>query len=73
MDITVTKYEKARILGWRAAQISNGAHVMTEIGDLRDPLQIAIKEYKEGVIPINIIRTLPNGKKLRLVIVPKNT
>jgi len=63
---SITKYEKTRILGVRATQLSNGAKPMTQIGNLRDPLKIAEKEYKEGTIPISIIRTFPNGQQVQV-------
>lgn len=62
----ITKYEKVRIIGLRATQLANGSKPKTDIGDLIDPLKIAEKEFKEGVIPLNIIRTLPNGEKLQI-------
>ena len=68
----ITKFEKTRILGLRATQISNGSKPMVDVGNLMDPLKIAEKEYYSGKIPISIIRTLPNGKKIRLDIVPSN-
>ncbi len=67
-SVQITKYEKARILGLRASQIANGAQIMTDITGLTDPLKIAMKEYKEGTIPINIIRSLPDGRKIRVSI-----
>eukprot|EP01083_Nonionella_stella_P282686 961936_1 len=43
----LTKYEKARILGTRALQISMGAPVMVEMVGETDPLEIAQKELRE--------------------------
>lgn len=71
-NIPITKYEKVRILGARAMQLSNGAKPMTNINGLMNPLKIAEKEYKEGVIPINIIRKLPCGEKIEITLIPKN-
>jgi DNA-directed RNA polymerase subunit K len=70
-NVPITKYEKARIIGARATQLSHGAEPTTDIGDLYDPIKIAIKEYEEGTIPINIIRTLPNGTQVRVRILPR--
>jgi hypothetical protein len=39
----MTKYERARILGTRALQISLGAPIMVELEGETDPLQIAMK------------------------------
>lgn len=58
----LTKYEKARILGARALQISLGAPVMVNLEDQTDALDIASKELKERKIPITIRRYLPGGK-----------
>lgn len=69
--LPITKYEKVRLIGTRAMQISNGAKPMIDIGNLSNPLEIAEKEYREGVIPISIIRTLPNNEKVRVDILYK--
>lgn len=58
----LTKYEKARILGARALQISMGAPILTEVNTLSDSLDIASKELIERKIPITIRRYLPNGR-----------
>ncbi|MHC1567047.1 MAG: DNA-directed RNA polymerase subunit K [Candidatus Syntropharchaeia archaeon] len=50
-----TKYEKARIIGARALQISMGAPVLVET-DLTDPIEIALLEFERGVIPITVKR-----------------
>ena len=57
-----TKYEEARLIGARALQLSQGAPILVKLSekDLEDigynPIKIAKKEYKEGVIPITIKR-----------------
>ena len=50
----LTKYEKARVLGTRALQISMNAPVMVEVGTETDPLEIAYKELREKKIPFII-------------------
>ncbi|KAF7699471.1 DNA-directed RNA polymerases I, II, and III subunit RPABC2 [Cucumispora dikerogammari] len=57
----MTKYEKAHILGVRAMQISKNSPIFTDIGDLTDPLKIAMKELKEGKIPFIVKRRMPDG------------
>jgi DNA-directed RNA polymerase I, II, and III subunit RPABC2 len=57
----LTKYEKARIIGKRAMQISKGSHPLVEIGDLESPIDIARKELMERKIPFIIRRPLPDG------------
>jgi len=58
----LTKYEKARILGARALQLSMGAPILVNLEGETDSLEIALKELKERVIPIVIRRYLPCGK-----------
>lgn len=57
----MTKYERARILGTRALQISMGAPVMVELEGETDPLKIAMKELKAKKVPIIIRRFLPDN------------
>ena len=59
---TLTRFEKARIMGARALQLSLGAPVFIEIPEnATTSLEIAMEELKQRVIPIIIKRTLPNG------------
>ena len=58
----MTKYERARVLGTRALQISMGAPIMVELTGETDPLDIAMKELTDKKIPIVIRRYLPNGR-----------
>ncbi|KAI0024696.1 DNA-directed RNA polymerases I [Xylariomycetidae sp. FL0641] len=57
----MTKYEKARILGTRALQISMNAPVLVDLEGESDPLQIAIKELAEKKIPLIVRRYMPDG------------
>ena len=59
---TLTRFERARIMGARALQLSLGAPVFIEIPkNATSSLEIAMEELKQRVIPIVIRRTLPNG------------
>ena len=59
---TLTRFEKARIMGARALQLSLGAPIFIEIPEnATTSLEIAMEELKQRVIPIVIKRTLPNG------------
>ena len=59
---TLTRFERARIVGARALQLSLGAPVFIEIPkNATTSLEIAMEELKQRVIPIVIKRTLPNG------------
>lgn len=57
----MTKYERARILGTRALQISMNAPVFVDLEGETDPLKIAMKELAEKKIPLVIRRYLPDG------------
>ena len=59
---TLTRFERARIMGARALQLSLGAPIFIEIPkNATSSLEIAMEELKQRVIPIVIKRTLPNG------------
>eukprot|EP00695_Tsukubamonas_globosa_P003293 TRINITY_DN553_c0_g1_i3.p2 TRINITY_DN553_c0_g1~~TRINITY_DN553_c0_g1_i3.p2 ORF type:complete len:148 (+),score=51.93 TRINITY_DN553_c0_g1_i3:69-446(+) len=47
----MTKYERARILGTRALQISMNAPVMVNLKGETDPLRIALMELQQKKIP----------------------
>ncbi|ELY56914.1 MULTISPECIES: DNA-directed RNA polymerase subunit K [Natronococcus] len=49
------RYEKARILGARALQISYGAPVLIET-DRSEPILIAAEEYDADVLPFTVRR-----------------
>jgi len=57
----LTKYERARILGTRALQISMNAPILVPLDGETDALQIAIKELSQRKIPLVIRRYLPDG------------
>jgi len=60
-----TKYEKARLVGSRALQISMGAPFLIKMSekDLEavgyNPVAIAKKELEAGVLPIAIKKVMP--------------
>ena len=59
---TLTRFEKARIMGARALQLSLGAPVFIELPkNTTTSLEIAMEELKQRVIPIVIKRSLPNN------------
>ena len=59
---TLSRFEKARIMGARALQLSLGAPVFIEIPkNATTSLEIAMEELNQRVIPIVIRRTLPNS------------
>ena len=59
---TLTRFEKARIMGSRALQLSLGAPPFIDFSkNIVSSLEIAMEELHQKVIPIVIRRTLPNG------------
>ena len=50
-----TRFERARLIGSRALQISMGANPLVEFTPDKYPIKIAIKEYEEGVIPLDAV------------------
>ena len=60
-----TRFEKARILGSRALQISMGAPFLIKLSESElkelgyDPIRIAKKEFEEDVIPMTVSRPMP--------------
>lgn len=66
-----TKFEKARMIGSRALQISMGAPFLLKLADKDlekigyNPIEIAKLEFEEKVIPITVKRPLPLLEKKR--------
>jgi len=60
--ISYTKYERARIIGSRALQISLGAPILIKLDEelLKsinyNPLEIAKLEFEKNVVPITVKR-----------------
>jgi len=62
----LTRFERARVVGVRALQISMGAPVLIDVEKLppherEDPILIAKRELEAGVLPITIIRYTRRG------------
>ncbi len=52
-----TRFEKARIVGARALQISFGAPVLVEYPEtMIDPIDIAMLEFEQDLVPITVAR-----------------
>jgi len=59
----LTRFEKARIIGARSLQLALGAPPFIKVSStVHDPINIAISELDQKVLPINIRRTLPDGQ-----------
>jgi DNA-directed RNA polymerase subunit K len=63
-----TKFEKARLIGSRALQISMGAPFMIKLTPKQleelhyNPVEIAKLEFEAGVLPISVKRMLPHER-----------
>jgi DNA-directed RNA polymerases I, II, and III subunit RPABC2 len=59
---TLTRFERARIIGARSLQLSLGAPTLVNsLNKLNDTISIAVTELDSKVLPISIRRILPNG------------
>ena len=62
MPKTHTRYEKARMVGARALQISMGSPTtlppeeIPKTKDMADPINIALKEFEMDLIPLEVKR-----------------
>ncbi|MFQ6088083.1 MAG: DNA-directed RNA polymerase subunit K [Candidatus Methanofastidiosia archaeon] len=50
-----TRFERARIIGARALQISMGAPILIKTKKT-DSIEIATEELQKGVIPITVVK-----------------
>ncbi len=55
------EFERVRIIGERARQLSLGAKPMIKGIDMMDPRTISKLELEKKIIPLSILRELPNG------------
>jgi len=59
-----TKYEKARMIGSRALQLSMGAPFLLKLSQEElekisfNPIEVALLEFNEGVLPITVRRPI---------------
>jgi len=66
----LTRFERARIVGARALQISLGAPLLVELPqNISDPIDIALGELREGALPMTVRRTLPNGSRQDIALI----
>lgn len=54
----VNRFERARIIGARSLQISSGAPILVPVEpeEALDPILVAQMEFREGKIPITVLR-----------------
>ena len=57
----ITRFERARIIGARALQLSLGAPILVDLpGSVSDSIDIALAELDEDALPMTLRRTLPD-------------
>ena len=57
----LTRFERARLIGARALQVTLGAPILAEIPDsMSDPIDIALAELKGRILPMTLRRALPD-------------
>ncbi|MEM4222147.1 MAG: DNA-directed RNA polymerase subunit K [archaeon] len=58
----LTRFEITRIISARAHQIALGSPTFIKVKDEKDPFLLAKAEFDAKVLPILVLRTLPNGE-----------
>ncbi len=72
----LTKYEKTRIIGCRALQISMGAPFLLKLtekeleGIMFNPIEIAKLEFEKDLIAMTVKRPLPKQVLAELIVDP---
>jgi DNA-directed RNA polymerase I, II, and III subunit RPABC2 len=57
----LTRFERARIIGARALQVSLGAPVLVELpSSVSDPIEISLTELEAKTLPMTLRRALPD-------------
>lgn len=58
----LSRYERARVVGARALQVSQGAPVLIDVDSEEfQPITVAKQELKARVLPVGFMRKIPNG------------
>ncbi len=58
----LTRFERARIIGARALQLSLGAPLLVEAPEtMSDPIDLALKELRDLALPMTLRRVLPDS------------
>ncbi len=58
-----TRYERARIVGARALQISMGAPVLVKDVKTVEPIEVALAELEQSLIPITVRKINKSAKR----------
>lgn len=59
-----TRFEKARIIGARALQLTMGAPILIDVPkNMIDPIKISTMEFEESIVPITVRRAKQVAKR----------
>ena len=56
--MSLTRFERARLIGARALQVSLGAPPLVPVEKAVDPMDIALREFERGILPLTVRRML---------------
>lgn len=58
----LTRFERARVIGLRALQLTLGAPPLVALEERAwDPLEVSTRELETGLLPLSLRRTFPDG------------
>ena len=63
----LTEYEYSKCIGLRASQIEKGGKIFTNYDNLSNPIDIAVKEFKEKKTPLVLVRHIRNEDDKKIV------
>lgn len=64
----LTRFEATRLISARALQLSLGAPALVKIKEAQTSYDIAKIELADKVLPLSVIRTMPDGLRVRIEI-----
>ena len=59
--LRLTKFEHVHVLGARACELASGHEAKVSCVGILDPLSIATREFDEGLLDLQLVRTFPSG------------
>ena len=64
----LTRFEATRLISARALQLSLGAPALVKVLEGQSSYEIAKTELADKVLPLSVIRTMPDGLRVRIEI-----
>ena len=62
----LTRFETTRLISARSLQLSLGAPPLIKAGKDMLPEELAKAELLKGVLPMTVLRTMPNGETIKI-------